>query len=68
MSADSGDRVDFGEASLGDAQSSNPPDDPEMIEPDAPPLDSDVDYEGEAPEPPPERRDPDDDDPAPFMP
>jgi hypothetical protein len=33
---------DFGEASLGDAQSDNPPDDPEMIEPDADPLDTDV--------------------------
>jgi hypothetical protein len=32
----------FGEASLGEAQSSNPPDDPEMIEPDADPLDTDV--------------------------
>jgi hypothetical protein len=36
------DREDFGEASLSDAQSSNPPDDPEMIEPDADPLDTDV--------------------------
>lgn len=33
---------DFGEASLGEAQSSNPPDDPEMIKPDADPLDTDV--------------------------
>jgi hypothetical protein len=33
---------DFGQAGLGDAQSSNPPDDPEMIEPDADPLDTDV--------------------------
>jgi hypothetical protein len=32
----------FGEASLGEAQSDNPPDDPEMIEPDAEPLDTDV--------------------------
>lgn len=32
----------FGEASLGEAQSSNPPDDPDMIEPDAEPLDTDV--------------------------
>ena len=31
-----------GEASLGEAQSANPPDDPEMIEPDADPLDTDV--------------------------
>ena len=30
------------EASLGNAQSSNPPDDEEMIEPDADPLDTDV--------------------------
>jgi hypothetical protein len=36
------DREGFGEASLGDAQSSNPPDDPDMIEPDADPLDTDV--------------------------
>ena len=36
------DRDDFGEASLGEAQSSNPPDDPEMIELDADPLDTDV--------------------------
>jgi hypothetical protein len=35
-------REDFGDASLGEAQSSNPPDDPEMIEPDADPLDTDV--------------------------
>jgi len=32
----------FGEASLGEAQSDNPPDDPDMIEPDAEPLDTDV--------------------------
>jgi hypothetical protein len=41
----SGSRPDeehFGEASLGDAQSDNPPDDPDMIEPDADPLDTDV--------------------------
>jgi hypothetical protein len=30
------------QADLGEAQSSNPPDDPEMIEPDADPLDTDV--------------------------
>jgi hypothetical protein len=36
------DEEDFGEASLGAAQSSNPPDDPDMIEPDADPLDTDV--------------------------
>lgn len=32
----------FGEASLGEAQSENPPDDPDMIEPDADQLDTDV--------------------------
>jgi hypothetical protein len=36
------DEEGFGEASLGEAQSSNPPDDPDMIEPDAEPLDTDV--------------------------
>jgi hypothetical protein len=36
------DRVGGGAADLGDAQSSNPPDDPEYIEPDADPLDTDV--------------------------
>jgi hypothetical protein len=36
------DEEGFGEASLGEAQSSNPPDDPDMIEPDADPLDTDV--------------------------
>jgi hypothetical protein len=35
-------REDFHEASLGDAQSSNPPDDPDMIDPDADPLDTAV--------------------------
>ena len=64
-SHDGADRVDHGEASLGEAQSSNPPDDPEMIEPDAAPLDSDVEYEGEG-EPPPEERG--NDDPAPNVP
>ena len=46
------DRVDFGSASLGEAQSSNPPVDPEMIEPDAAELDADTDYEGERQQPP----------------
>jgi hypothetical protein len=41
------DRVGHGEASLGEAQSSNPPDDPEMIYSDAPPLDADTDFEGD---------------------
>jgi hypothetical protein len=36
------DEEHFGEASLGDAQSSNPPDDDDMIYPDADPLDTDV--------------------------
>ena len=36
------DQEHFGEAGLGDAQSSNPPDDDDMIEPDADPLDTDV--------------------------
>jgi hypothetical protein len=44
---DGADRVGHGEASLGEAQSSNPPDDPDMIYDDAPALDADVDYEGE---------------------
>jgi hypothetical protein len=59
------DRVGHGEASLGDAQSSNPPDDPEMIREDAEPLDTDVEYEGDGPEPPEER---DNEDPAPNAP
>jgi hypothetical protein len=36
------DEEDFGESVLGGAQSSHPPDDPEMIYPDADPLDTDV--------------------------
>ncbi|MGZ5330570.1 MAG: hypothetical protein ACXWGV_06455 [Solirubrobacterales bacterium] len=36
------DEEGFGEAGLGEAQSTNPPDDDEMIEPDADPLDTDV--------------------------
>src|SRR3954463_9240087 len=59
------DRVGHGEAGLGEAQSSNPPDDPEMIREDAPPLDADVEYEGEG-EPPEEPRD--NEDPAPNAP
>jgi nucleoside-diphosphate-sugar epimerase len=39
-------------ASLGNAQSDNPPDDPEMIASDAAPLDADVDWEGDGPVPP----------------
>jgi hypothetical protein len=35
-------KEEFDQESLGDFQSSNPPDDPEMIEPDADQLDTDV--------------------------
>ena len=59
------DRVGHGEASLGEAQSANPPDDPEMLREDAQPLDTDVEYEGEDPRPPEERGN---DDPAPNAP
>jgi hypothetical protein len=59
------DRVGGGEASLGDAQASNPPDDLDMIFPDAEPLDTDTDYEGDG-TPPPEERD--NEDPAPNAP
>jgi hypothetical protein len=59
------DRVEHGEAGLGDAQSDNPPDDPEMIRDDAPPLDADVEYEGEG-DPPEEPRG--NEDPAPNAP
>src|SRR5947207_1891517 len=43
------DRTHFNEASLGEAQSSNPPDDPEMLNEDAGELDTDVDFEGDGP-------------------
>jgi hypothetical protein len=59
------DREDFGEVSLGEAQSSNPPDDPEMIRDDAEDADTDTDYEGEDPQPPEERGN---EDPAPNAP
>jgi hypothetical protein len=59
------DRVHGGEASLGDAQSSNPPDDPDMLTSDAGYLDTDVDYEGDGPPPEEER---DNEDPAPNAP
>jgi hypothetical protein len=59
------DRTHFGEASLGEAQSSNPPDDPDMIFDDAEELDTDVDYEGDGPKPPEEI---DNDDPSPNLP
>ena len=59
------DRTHIGEASLGEAQSSNPPDDPDMIFEDAEELDTDVDYEGDGPKPPEEI---DNDDPSPNLP
>jgi hypothetical protein len=49
----------------GEAQSSNPPADPEMLEPDAAPVDADVEYEGDGPVPEEER---DNEDPAPNAP
>ena len=64
MRNDGADRVGHGEASLGDAQSSNPPDDPDMLYDDAGELDTDVDYEGEAAEP----EDRGNDDPSPNVP
>jgi hypothetical protein len=65
MRDEGADRVGHGEASLGDAQASNPPDDPEMLYDDAGELDTDVDYEGETP---PSRDDRDNEDPAPNAP
>jgi hypothetical protein len=62
------DRVDHGEASLGEAQADNPPDDPDMLAEDARPLDTDVEFEGEAAPPPEVREDRGDDDPAPNAP
>jgi hypothetical protein len=59
------DHVGHGEAGLGEAQSSNPPDDPEMLEPDAAPVDADVEYDGDGPVPEEER---DNEDPAPNAP
>ena len=59
------DQVDGGEASLGDAQSHNPPDDPAYVGPDAEPLDTDTEYAGEG-HPPPEERG--NEDPAPNAP
>ena len=65
MRDEGADRVVHGEASLGDAQSANPPDDPEMLYDDAPELDTDVEYEGDDPAPPEERGN---EDPAPNAP
>jgi hypothetical protein len=39
---ESPDREGFGEVGLGEAQAENPPDDDDYIEPDADPLDTDV--------------------------
>jgi nucleoside-diphosphate-sugar epimerase len=50
---------------LGVAQADNPPDDPEMIQPDAAPLDADVEWEGDGPVP---RKPVGNEDPAPWMP
>jgi nucleoside-diphosphate-sugar epimerase len=52
-------------ASLGAAQSDNPPDARDMIAPDAAPLDADVDWEGEGPVP---AEPVDNEDPAPGVP
>jgi hypothetical protein len=62
---DSADRVGHGEAGLGEAQSHNPPDDPEYIEDDAPALDTDVEYQGEGP---PAEEERGNEDPAPNAP
>ena len=66
MQRDGADRVGHGEASLGDAQSSNPPDDPEMLEPDAGEFDADTDYWQDEDPPPEEPLD--NDDPSPNVP
>lgn len=58
------DRVAGGEASLGDAQSHNPPDDPEYVQ-EQRELDTDVEFHGEG-HPPPEERG--NEDPAPNAP
>jgi hypothetical protein len=64
---DGSDQVGHGEASLGEAQSSNPPDDPEMINEGAEPLDADTQLD--PPEPEPEAGSDDrPDDPAPAAP
>lgn len=63
--AEGADRVGHGEASLGEAQSHNPPDDPEMIREDAQDIDADVEHDGDDPPPPAERGN---EDPAPNAP
>jgi uncharacterized protein YbjT (DUF2867 family) len=42
----------YGRVPLGALQADNPPDAPDMIEPDAAPLDADVEWEGDGPVPP----------------
>lgn len=59
------DRVGHGEASLGDAQAANPPDDPDMLTPEAGDLDTDVEFHGDAAPPSPERGN---EDPSPNAP
>ena len=66
MAHDGSDQVGHGEASLGDAQSSNPPDDDDMIYPEVPSLDADTDFEAD--EDPPPQEPLDNDDPAPNIP
>jgi hypothetical protein len=66
MEHDGADQVGHGEASLGEAQSSNPPDDLDMIELDALPLDADTDFETD--EDPPAEEPLDNDYPAPNIP
>ena len=65
ISSDGADRVGHGEASLGDAQAANAPNDPEMIFDDADERDTDVEFDGDAAEPPAERGN---EDPAPNAP
>ena len=64
-SSDGADRVGHGEASLGDAQAANAPNDPEMIFDDADERDTDVEFDGDEPEPAEERGN---EDPAPNAP
>ena len=59
------DRVGHGEASLGNAQADNPPDDPDMLTSDAGYLDTDTDYQGGGTPKPEERGN---EDPAPNAP
>lgn len=66
MPRDGSDQVGHGEASLGEAQSSNPPDDRAYIEDDAAPLDADTDFVSDDPPGPPEERG--NEDPSPNTP